>query len=246
MTMRKRWTALAHAGAAVLLLSVPAGAQEVDFGSPSPTRWQVSGGFILAQPVGEFNRYVGAGYGAAAQVQYALDRLGIVSVRGEAGVVTYGRETRRVCFSGTVGCRILVDLTTSNDIIFLNLGPHLELPLGPIRPFVNLGMGGSHFATTSTLKNISNQEDIASTTNFADGTLAWTGGGGLNVMLGSGPRAVGVHLGARYHGNGSVQYLREGDIEDHEDGSVTYSPTRSEANLVAYQLGVTVRLGRSR
>jgi opacity protein-like surface antigen len=236
---------LAAAGMAVLAWSGAAQAQDVEFGGGVvPTRFRLSGGVIVAQPVREFRSYVGTGYGGAAQLLYALDRQGWLSVRLEGGALQYGSETRRVCFSGTVGCRIQVDLTTSNSIAFLNVGPHLELPVGPVRPFVNVGVGGSHFSTTSSLKNITNQEDIASTSNFSDGTLAWSGGGGLNVMVSGGAQPVALQLAARYHGNGSVQYLREGDIQDHPDGTISFTPNRSEANLVTWQIGVSVGVGR--
>jgi hypothetical protein len=43
-----------------------------------------------------------------------------------------------------------------------------------------------------------------------------------------------------------VEYLREGDITDNPDGSVTITPTRSDANLVSFQLGLAIGAGTRR
>ena len=37
-------------------------------------------------------------------------------------------------------------------------------------------------------------------------------------------------------------YLREGDIHDNPDGSISFRPTRTRADLVTLQLGVSVGL----
>jgi hypothetical protein len=51
-----------------------------------------------------------------------------------------------------------------------------------------------------------------------------------------------LELGARYHRNGRVEYLRKGDIEDQPDGSIVLHPTRSEADFVSYVIGFSVGL----
>ena len=37
-----------------------------------------------------------------------------------------------------------------------------------------------------------------------------------------------------------MEYLTEGDIVDHADGSITLYPNRSEANFITYHFGVTI------
>jgi hypothetical protein len=228
------------------LLSIPAAAVARQFDDHEPTRWTVSGGVIIAQPVGEFADNIGAGFGAAGQALYRLDRQGIVSLRADIGFVNYGNERRRVCFSETVGCRVLLDLTTTNNIFVAGFGPQLEAPLGPIRPFINGGVGLAYFSTRSSVSGTNRDDDFASTTNHDDLTLAWQAGTGFNVPITRGRTPLQLHFGVRYHGNGRAEYLREGDIEDHEDGSITINPRRSGTNFITYQIGVSAVIGRSR
>jgi hypothetical protein len=231
--------------AASIVLLLPAAAAAQEFGDrEAPGRVSIGGGVLIGQPVGEFGRYVPTGFGAGGQALVRLDPLGIVSLRLDLGGVNYGRESRRVCFSGTVGCRVLLDLTTNNNIAFLGFGPHLEAPFRFAQPFVHAGIGGSYFATTSALRGTNQSENFASTTNFDDITFAWLAGGGLNIPLSRGRTPIKLQLAAKYHGNGSVEYVREGDIEDHPDGSITIRPTRSQANLVTYQIGISALLRR--
>jgi hypothetical protein len=200
---------------------------------------------MVGQPVGEFADYVGTGFGAALQGLIRLDRNGIIALRAEGGFLNYGNETKEVCFSTTVGCRVKLDLTTSNNIAIFNLGPQLELPIGPVRPFANAAIGFAYFATTSGVRGAdSATSDFAQTTNFSDATFAWSAGGGLKIPIWISGYEAGINLGARYHGNGRAEYLRKGDIQDNPDGTITITPNRSEANLVTYQLGFSVRLAQ--
>ena len=68
-------------------------------------------------------------------------------------------------------------------------------------------------------------------------------GGGLRFRLG-GPRSILLDLGAEYHRNGVAEYLREGDIVDNPDGTITILPNRSEANVVTLRIGVSMGFGR--
>jgi opacity protein-like surface antigen len=226
--------------------ATPVAAQVGESLHREPTRWSLSGGLVVAQPVGEFSEYVGTGAGAAAQVLFRVDPAGIFSLRADAGFVNYGNETKRVCFSTTVGCRIELDLTTSNNILLLGFGPHVELPLPYVRPFVHAGIGGAYFATTSSVSGTNRDDDFASTTNHDDLTFSWLLGGGVNIPVTRGAAPVSIQLAARYHANGTAEYVRRGGITDHPDGSITVNATRSEANLVTWQIGVSALSGRSR
>jgi hypothetical protein len=106
---------------------------------------------------------------------------------------------------------------------------------------VNAAIGGAYFGTSSSVDGVDGNDDsFANTTNFDDVTLAWTGGGGLLISLSRGRTSVLLDLGVRYHGNGEVEYLKEGDIQDNPDGTITITPTRSEANLLTFQIGVQI------
>lgn len=225
---------------AMLLMAAPSAAQDPD---GRPVRARAGASFSIAAPAGEFGDYVGTGWGIAGHFTLGLGGEGVLGLRAEGGYLNYGKETRRVCLSETVGCRIEVDLTTSNDILYLNLGPEFSLPWGPIQPYANLSAGFSYFATVSSVRGSSgsgDDEDFARTTNFDDFTFAWQAGTGVRIALPWGDAPLFLDLGARYHTNGEAEYLREGGIIDNPDGTITLNPIRSEANLVAIQIGVTV------
>ena len=41
-----------------------------------------------------------------------------------------------------------------------------------------------------------------------------------------------------------AEYLREGDIRDNQDGSITLFPVRSDTDLLTFHIGLTVGLVR--
>lgn len=209
-----------------------------------PERASAGAGILIASPAGEFKDYVGTGFGLGGHFTLNLDPSGIIGLRAGGGFINYGRETKRVCFSQTVGCRVEVDLTTNNNIFYGNIGPELAVQAGMVRPYVNAGIGFAYFATTSSVDDISNSGDdeIASTTNFDDITFAWTAGGGLRFRLSSGRMPFSLDFGVRYHGNGEVEYLTEGGIIDNPDGSITLNPILSEANLLTFSIGGSIGL----
>jgi hypothetical protein len=227
---------------ALLTAGSPVSAQEAD-AAAAPVVYVGAQG-MYARPVGEFRDYVKHGGGLNVFIAWPVTRANPLALRADGGFIVYGSETRRVCFSSTVGCRVLLDLTTTNSIAYLNIGPQLMLPTGPVRPYVNAAIGGAYFGTTSSVEGTSSDETIASTTNFDDVTFSWAAGGGMMIRLGGRPgRPVLLDLGARYHGNGEVEYLKKGDIIDNPDGSITIRPTRSAANLVTFQVGVSIGAG---
>ncbi|MEJ2187393.1 MAG: hypothetical protein P8Z36_15910 [Gemmatimonadota bacterium] len=194
----------------------------------------------VAQPVGQFADYVGTGWGLGGSFLLPFGRSPWFGLRADAGFVIYGYESRDVCFSQTVGCRVTLDLTTTNDILYAGIGPQLMLPLGPVQPYVNAAAQLSYFSTSSALNGSDSYDSFANTTNFDDLTAAWSAGGGVSIALPIRRTQVAIDVGARLHHNGVVRYLREGDIQDNADGSITLHPQRSEANLVVYHIGVRI------
>ncbi|HSJ33388.1 MAG TPA: hypothetical protein VK933_18250 [Longimicrobiales bacterium] len=242
-----RRLAFGAAAAAAVLSVAPLSivAQDPDAATVPQFYFGIQGQY--ARPVGEFRDYVKHGGGLNVNFAWPVQRGGAFALRADGGFIVYGSETREVCFSQTVGCRIRLDLTTTNSIGYLNIGPQLMLPAGPVRPYINAAIGGSYFGTASSLDGVDgNDDDFANTTNFDDITLAWAGGGGLLVSLSRGATPVLLDLGVRYHGNGEVEYLKKGDIQDNPDGSITITPTRSQANLLTFQIGVQIGASANR
>ncbi len=178
-------------------------------GGPRTSRGTVGGSLVYAQPRDDFRLNVKQGVGIDGNGHYKLDRRGILSLGLEGGFLTYGRETERVPLSSTIGGRIQVDLTTSNNILWLGLGPQLTAPSGPIRPYVGATAGFSYFVTESSVDGTYNDEAFAKTNNYDDATFAWTGGGGLLIPVGT-SRMGAIDIGVRYHANGNVRYLHMG------------------------------------
>jgi opacity protein-like surface antigen len=219
-------------------LTSPLAAQR---GDGVPPRFHAGLSATVAQPLGEFHDYVGVGGGLSAFFRVNMDPAGIVSLRFRGGFVNYGNETKRVCLSQTVGCRIEVDLTTSNNIFLLGVGPELAVPIGPVRLYGNGGVGLGYFSTDSQVSGSTGDEPFASTQNYGDGGFAWNAGGGMEVEIAQAREMpISLDLGLSYQRNGLRDYLTEGGISERPDGSLELDVRRSEANLLLWTLGVSV------
>lgn len=236
----------AAAGVLACLAALPAHAQRMigPDGPVQPVALYVGVQGMYARPVGEFREYVRNGAGLSGNIVWPVAPASPLALRADGGFIVYGSETKRVCFGGGVGCRIELDLNTTNSIGYINVGPQLMAHHGAIRPYANAAIGGSYFGTSSKVEGSNDNQPFASTTNFSDYTFQWGGGGGILVPLASRRTPVLLDVGIRYNGNGQVEYLRKGDIQDNPDGSITFTPTRSDANLVTFQLGVSVGVRR--
>jgi hypothetical protein len=238
--------------AAAALLAAPAALRaqdddcycddEDEYYEERPTGGYVGGSFTIAQPQGEFHDYVDSGLGGNLHYIHKLDRDGWLAVRVDGGFAIYGYERQRVPLSPTLGGRILVDLTTSNDIAWIGVGPQIGVPDGTFKPYVNGYVGYSYLATTSSVESTSyyDDEDLFSTTNFDDWSFSYGGGAGLYIPVRHGAQPVSIDLGVRYHNNGQAEYLREGDIQDNQDGTITLFPVRSDTDLLTFHIGFSV------
>lgn len=233
-----------------LVLSVLFGAVSVTeldaqvFDSRSgPSRFQVGGDFVVSQPKGELANNIDNGFGFNGTGMFRLDPKGFVSLRADVGGVQYGRELIEIPFSQFTG-RIALDLETTNSIAWGAIGGHLQIPEGWFRPYANASIAYTHFSTESSLTGSDDDYEYATTTNQSDGSRAWIFGGGVVIPFGSKYALGGLNLGARYYYGGNATYLREGDIIDNADGSVTLNPRTSKTDLVLWQLGVSFVLPR--
>ena len=232
----------AHRIIPVLLLSIAIGAADADaqlIGEtperPVPPRGYVSLGLKGAQPLQDFADYIEAGFGFGGQVSHALDPQRIFSIHATVDYLIYGHDTERYYVYGGD-----LDITTSNNILSIGIGPQLMAPGPGVRPYVNGTYGFSYFRTGTELKWRYADEAVDSWTDFSDAVLAWTAGGGLLIPLGSGSRPIMLNLGATYHGNGEAEYLREGSITRDESGETYFTPIRSRTNMVVYTVGVSI------
>jgi len=224
-------------------LSSAAGAQYGVEHTPRTPRVALGGGAFIAQPVGEFKRYVNNGYGGGGQLLLRVDPRGFLALRVDGGYLVYGHERKRVSLPDAG--RVELDVTTSNNILTYSVGPQLMLPAGPVRPYVNLFAGGAYFFTESSIGDADYDGSVASTRNFGDNVPSYGYGGGVFVPLAVRNAVIGIDLGARFVRNGFTRYLREGGVTDLPDGGYSVSPIESETNLVLYHAGVSIGLRRS-
>ncbi len=198
--------------------------------------------FIQSRPQGAFKRNVGFGYGADGAYLLRLDDAGIWSLRANIGVLVYGNESKRTPLSETVGGRVQVDVTTTNYIVPMSIGPQLSWPTGRLRPYVNAGVGGQAFVTESKVEGADDWASFASTTNHSAFAALWAMGGGIYMPVYDGKRKVELDMGFQYLSGARAQYLAPGSIEDLPGAQIRVTPLESTTHQVIARVGARIRL----
>lgn len=196
---------------------------------------------VQSRPHGAFGQHVGLGYGLDGAWLLRLDSRGIWSLRASAGVLRYGDESRRAAFSETVGGRVMVDVTTSNYIIPMSLGPQVSWPTGPVRPYANAGIGALGFLTQSDVRGTGDLVATATTTNHSSLVATWSVGGGVLVPISIGRKDVQLDLGVQYFGGGTTRYLAPGSIVDLPGTQIAVSPLESTTHMMVVRFGLRVQ-----
>lgn len=193
-------------------------------------------GFVAADPVGELGQLVDQGFGFELSGGVPMAAGGHLRMRMDLGVIVYGIERFHYC---SFGCRVGTELTTTNSIVYGGIGPEIVLARGDVQPYVHALAGLSGFVTSSNLDDHDGYGSYGNTTNYSDVVFALRYGGGLRMRVGGGRRPVFVDVGVERHDNGIANYLTRGDIVDHDDGTVTMYPNRSDADLMTFTLGIS-------
>jgi len=196
-------------------------------------------GFAVAggTAVGPFSDQVGENGlgGVNANLSFNFNRRGTVALRVDGSYLRYGSENRPLPAAATG--LLAGDMSTSFYIASLRAGPEFVLGRGRVRPYIFGTAGISYFATETSVGF------CCGTTNYDDAVTSLSGGGGLRIDLShSRRRPVSLDLGVIYVKHGEVNYLREGDILGNPDGSFTFQPVRSEADVLLLQLGLSFAL----
>jgi hypothetical protein len=197
--------------------------------------------FVAADPVGDFGLLVDQGFGLELAGGAPMTENGHLRIRGDLGVIVYGHERLNYC---GFTCRTGSDLTTTNSIVFGGIGPEFVFTTGNIEPYVHASAGLSYFVTSSSLDDNDGYGSYLETTNYSDVVFGVKYGGGVRFRVGGHRRPVYLDFGVERHDNGIANFLTEGDIVDHADGSVTIFPNRSEADLMTFRFGVSIGLRR--
>lgn len=201
-----------------------------------------SGGisFTQVRPQGGLARNIDFGYGATGNYVYRLDRAGIVGLRLAGSMSAYGQERFSVPLSYSVGGRVRVDVTTTNSIGTLTIGPELMFPEGFIRPYAHAGMGVIWMATTSSVQGVDSYSNEFQTRNYSDGTPTWAAGGGVYVPISHNRTSILLDLGLDYFYGGDASYLRKGSITDLPNGEIAFTPLYSETKFISVSLGLRI------
>lgn len=208
-----------------------------------PSRFTLVFDLLGAQPKGELATQIDEGFGGNLAGLFRLDREGIFSIRGDLGAMQYGSETLRVPYLPISG-RVSLDVETTNMTGWGSIGPQITVPVGIIQPYIHAAIAVVNFTTTTSVEGSDSNYEYASSNNSSDATSAWIFGGGLYVPIGT-SRSWKLHAGGRYFRGGEATYLREGDIQDNPDGSVTIFPRTSKTDMVTWQAGVSYTFPRS-
>jgi opacity protein-like surface antigen len=200
-------------------------------------RGSAGGGLMVAVPVGEFGNHISIAGGLDLFGALSLDRSGALSLRLDGSWLAYD-HVRDAGYVSSPYYSIPVDLNTTSYIASLRAGPQLTLGQGALRLY-GFGLGGVSYFATETSAGGCGCDSFGSITQYDDVTAAWEAGGGLQIKLGRGHTPVLLDLGARYLHNGRVTYLPARSLSG---GATVLRPIESEANVMIYQLGVTVGL----
>jgi hypothetical protein len=212
--------------------------RDPDMWKPVPSRFSIEGDLLVAQPKGQFATELNTqGFGANAAGLFRLDKDGIFSIRGDFGGMQYGSERLRVPYLPITG-RVSLDVRTTNAVYWGSIGPQITAPVGRFQPYMNAAFGVMDLMTRTSVTGSDSDYEYASTTNKNDATSAWIFGGGVYVPVGQ-QNAFKIHVGARYFYGGQASYLRQGDIRDNADGSVTLFPRTSKTDQVTWQVGAS-------
>jgi hypothetical protein len=212
---------------------MPVRAQEPTAPPTEPRAW-LGVAAQYGRATGQFASYVRDGGGITGNLTFAIGAGGNVGLRLSGHGLIYGSQTRR--YSLLPG--ISADVTTSNVIAGLMVGPQISAGSPSVRAYGFGGLGFNYFATTSDVKGSGTSTPFASTTNFDDITLALEAGGGLQLHLGG---TTWLDFGARYLSNGRVNYVTRDGVSV-SGNNLVVNPVNSEVTLVVYHLGVAIGL----
>lgn len=206
-------------------------------------------GLVLA-PRGPFKENIDRnGFGGSLSAAYKFQESPF-SLGLHFGGAQYGSETTRQ----TLLFPVQVDVTTSNNIIFMHLLGRVEKDFGFLVPYAEGLFGFSYLSTDSKIEDIGNNNDdneIASDTQLEDYTSSYGLCGGVMIRLTDfendednyfNDSILYLDLKIRYMFGGKADYLKEGDISQGPNNEVLFNASNSETDFISYHIGVVFYL----
>ena len=219
------------------------------FGSfaQAQSQFQAGARFNLGFPQNEFGDELDAiGIGGGGYFAVRIPQSPVL-IGVDAKFLIYGSETRKEPWSLTIP-DITVDVSTTNSIVQGMLLIRLQQPEGSFKPYLDGLLGFNYLFTSTSVESEWSDENIASSTNYDDGTLAYGFGGGLQFKVWDGDNSdnpdnklqgVFVDIGIRYIQGGEARYLKKGDIIRNDNGTISYTPSESTTDLLNFHIGAS-------
>ena len=216
---------------------------------------QVSGGLIGGIPVGGLRNNVGTGGGLRLSLAGWMDQSPVL-LGLDIGFFGYGHVEEEVPFSSTVGPRVPVEVSTSNNVLETHLTARLQPRTGRVRPYAEALAGFKYLFTRTRIDedDIVGDlgDDVAGSTNFDDFALSGGIGAGVDIQVyrqdnpAKEVRRIDLHLGVQYLLGQEAEYLTEGALNDQNgNGRLDRSELdirRSRTTFLQPTFGVTLRI----
>ena len=217
---------------------------------------QASFRFIGAVPQGGLRDNISLGGGLQGFIGGWLGQ-GPLMLGLDVAFLGYGSTTDEVPFSSTVGPRVPVEVSTSNNVLETHLSARLQRRDGRFRPYAEGLIGFKYLFTRTQIGDDDFGDDfgdeVASSTNYDDFALSGGAGAGVDVRVfrrekpAKTVQAVSLRLGVQYLLGTEAEYLAEGELTD-ENGNGRLDEDeldvrRSRTTFLQPQVGVTLRLG---
>jgi len=159
------------------------------------------------------------------------------------GFYVYGNESRSEPMWNIPEVFLKVDRT--NNLVNFHMIFELGLPSGRIRPYLQGLFGGQYLFTETSVKNESNEEEFASSTNYDDWAWSYGAGGGISILLAGDPvtevGAIYLDFKGRYLFGSKAEYLKEGAVQVIGQ-QVIYHPSKSKTDMLTVHAGVRIAL----
>lgn len=210
------------------------------------TKAQAMGGvsFQVGIPQGEFyDNNDNLGFGISAEGFLRPNPISPVLFGLSVSYMMYGREVRRAPMSYTIP-DVTVDVERTNNIANLLLLLRIDpVPVGTIKPYIDLMAGGSYLFTVTSIKENWSYDDVVSDHNLGDVSWNYGVGAGLLIQLFKEPGLdFFLDLKGRHIWGTPAEYLTEGDVKiNTQNGSVYYNTSTSRTDMLYLQLGVTAQ-----
>lgn len=201
----------------------------------TPTWWYGFGGGGFS-PQGSFADHAGFEGALELFVAHEVTQDSRWGVRLTGQALEFARNDTSYALPG-----IDVRTRTSSQLLWLTLGPQLELGSGPVRVLLDAGVGGAWAITRTAIRTSTN--DVGST-HLQRAAVALEGGAALSYDLNR-ARNLRLELGGRWLHTGSLEYVPESGIA-RAAGQLVLTPREDPLGGISLRAALALGLGGRR